>query len=411
MNIECLIDLLADTSKRTEKISLLKEYDSELTRDVFRLTCDPFVMFNINKIPKPRLNGTRSVEDAFGCFEQLAVELSSRQVTGNEARERVKVFLETCTPKAQDIFIKILKKDLKCGVNISTVNKAFGKGTIETFDVQLANTYDPNKSYDVKGWWASRKLDGIRGFYKDGVLLTRSGKQIIGFDHIIEELKSLCEEYGVEFVDGEMYSEQLPFQKIQGYVVRNKNFTEEDKKKIKFNVFVVGTDVNRTKYMIDLMNAIEWSNYEHLTPLEYEWVDNNHQAIDTVCKKFVHQGYEGAMLRSQYVAYVPKRSDDLLKVKLFLESDFKVVGFLEGTGKHEGRLGAFEVEGKIGDKDIVANVGSGLNDEDRELYWRERDDLVGKLIEVKYQNITDKPSPDGTYSIRFPIFMKFKLDR
>ena len=79
---------------------------------------------------------------------------------------------------------------------------------------------------------------------------------------------------------------------------------------------------------------------------------------------------------------------------------------VEGNGKYQGMLGKFICEGKVEGHFIKTEVGSGFNDEQRSEFWKEKKSLIGKKIECKYQNLTDDNS-----SLRFPIFLKFKLDR
>ena len=78
----------------------------------------------------------------------------------------------------------------------------------------------------------------------------------------------------------------------------------------------------------------------------------------------------------------------------------------EGTGKNIGKLGAFVCEGVDDGRDIVVNVGSGFSDDDRAAYWNARDEVVGKVVEVRADAITQ--NQDGTYSLRFPRFLRFR---
>ena len=52
------------------------------------------------------------------------------------------------------------------------------------------------------------------------------------------------------------------------------------------------------------------------------------------------------------------------------------------------------------------NVGSGFSDSDRDNYWAGRDSVVGTVVEVRADAITQ--NQDGTYSLRFPRFLKFR---
>ena len=90
-----------------------------------------------------------------------------------------------------------------------------------------------------------------------------------------------------------------------------------------------------------------------------------------------------------------------MKLKAFSDVDLPIVSLIEGTGKHEGKLGSVVVnyEG------VEVQVGSGWSDELREQIWADPKNFVGRVIEVRYQEVT----PDG--SLRFPTFKCFRNDR
>ena len=90
---------------------------------------------------------------------------------------------------------------------------------------------------------------------------------------------------------------------------------------------------------------------------------------------------------------------------------FVITGFEIGSGKFKNTLGAIHVIGNVDGKVIRAKVGSGFSEEEREDVWSRREELMDTYIEVKYQGVTDKPNANGEYSIRFPVFMKYKEDR
>jgi DNA ligase-1 len=86
--------------------------------------------------------------------------------------------------------------------------------------------------------------------------------------------------------------------------------------------------------------------------------------------------------------------------------DLNIVGFEEGTGRNQGRLGAIICEGVDDGRDIKVNVGSGLSDSDRDDYWLNKDNLMGQVVEVAADAVTQ--NQDGTYSLRFPRFVRFR---
>jgi DNA ligase-1 len=122
--------------------------------------------------------------------------------------------------------------------------------------------------------------------------------------------------------------------------------------------------------------------------------------------KAIAGGYEGIMLKDPEAPYECKRSVAWLKLKPFIEVSLTVVGVEEGTGKNVGKLGAFIVEGVDDDKAIRTNVGSGLTDNMRECFWEAADELIGNIVEVRADAITQ--NQDGTYSLRFPRFKGFR---
>ena len=117
-------------------------------------------------------------------------------------------------------------------------------------------------------------------------------------------------------------------------------------------------------------------------------------------------GYEGIMIKDPDAVYECKRSVAWLKLKPYIEVSLTVVGTEEGTGKNEGRLGALIVEGTDDGKLIRTNVGSGLTDSDRDSFWASRDSLIGNIVEVRADAVTQ--NQDGSYSLRFPRFKGFR---
>jgi DNA ligase-1 len=117
-------------------------------------------------------------------------------------------------------------------------------------------------------------------------------------------------------------------------------------------------------------------------------------------------GYEGIMIKDPDAGYECKRSVAWLKLKPFIEVSLVVVGVEEGTGKNVGKLGAFIVEGIDDGKAIKTNVGSGLTDNMRECFWEAADELIGNIVEVRADAVTQ--NQDGTYSLRFPRFKGFR---
>ena len=100
-----------------------------------------------------------------------------------------------------------------------------------------------------------------------------------------------------------------------------------------------------------------------------------------------------------------KRSNDLLKVKTFNTCDIFCTGVEEGEGKYAGTLGAIICDYK----GYKLKVGSGLTEEQRDFYWKNKSKIVNRIVEIKYfEESSDK---DGNLSLRFPVFIQVRDDK
>ena len=108
-----------------------------------------------------------------------------------------------------------------------------------------------------------------------------------------------------------------------------------------------------------------------------------------------------------------KRTADLIKVKNTYTMDMFVVDWEYGTGKYDGMVGALHCEAIADNKYIAAKVGSGLSDEQRELWAMDPSLIVGKIIEVGYFSMSQNANLNGTkyYSLRFPRLKQVRYDK
>jgi len=63
-------------------------------------------------------------------------------------------------------------------------------------------------------------------------------------------------------------------------------------------------------------------------------------------------------------------------------------------------------QGQDDGREISVNVGSGFTDDLRNNIWADRNAVIGNLVEIRADAITQ--NQDGTYSLRFPRFLRFR---
>jgi DNA ligase-1 len=415
MRVIDIISELQKTSSTNKKVEIIKQNkDNVVFAEILKLAYDPHLNFYLRDVDVNVL-GPGDINESWHVVKNLFDVLYCRMVTGNTARALAEEVMSKFDVDSQTIIKMIFDRDLRCNIGASLINKALGKNFIQEFKVQLANKYDSKKNYKVDFFFATPKLDGIRAFWTKNtpnVLWSRGGKEFVGLEHVLEDIKKIIDvDDTIEFLDGELFAEKTEFSDIQGTVVSNVNYTQEDKNRIKYNIFAVGGDkFNATEDMqLKLINLAENHRYPNLNYILAQKIQNDAQKIRDMAKMYVDDGYEGIMLRHPKTSYEFKRSDSLLKFKFFDEADLDVVGMVEGAGKYEGMLGALVCNGVIDGKYIETEVGTGFTDDQRNEFWLNKDTLVGRLAEIKFQEISSDST--GKFSLRFPVFLKFKLDR
>jgi hypothetical protein len=109
--------------------------------------------------------------------------------------------------------------------------------------------------------------------------------------------------------------------------------------------------------------------------------------------EFTEAGYEGTMIRSHTGGYVVgQRSVQLLKLKDFMDAEYKITDVLEGGGKEVGcAIFVCETDGK------PFNVRPKGTSEDRKEMFSNRKELIGKILTVAFQNLSEDGIP------RFPV--------
>jgi DNA ligase-1 len=266
------------------------------------------------------------------------------------------------------------------------------------------------------------KLDGVRVItivYPSGNVdqYSRNGKELVNFEHIKRQFAKHAKLLREPMVfDGEVMSSS--FQDLMRQVHRKSDVEASDAVLHLFDIltlkdFQAGIS---SVPQVDRSNSLRaWyapiaDHMPNVAILGYELVD-----LDTVPGRILFQtinqraiagGYEGIMIKDPTAGYECKRSTAWLKQKPYIEVSLTVIGVEEGTGRNAGKLGAIIVEGEDDGKLIRTNVGSGLTDSDRVVYWDNADSIIGNIVEVRADAVTQ--NQDGSYSLRFPRFKGFR---
>ena len=86
------------------------------------------------------------------------------------------------------------------------------------------------------------------------------------------------------------------------------------------------------------------------------------EQLATLMDSVLSEKGEGVMLKDPNSAYEGRRSNSLLKVKRFEDTEATVIGHLRGTGRCSDMTGAIQVREKDGTE---FKIGSGFTDAQR----------------------------------------------
>ena len=412
-------ELESDNSRLKKEAIIRRESDADNIRffDGACMALDGFRTFGVQKVPVAKKDGPGIPEAE---FLDTIKKLEERTLTGNEMRDKIEDLCNRSKMEEwNDWYRRILIKDLRCGVTHKTINK-HSTMKVPVFECMLADDSKKHEKKMVGEVIVEPKLDGVRVITicdvdKDEVkMFSRNGKELSNFPKILQQFDEMLDQMSESMVfDGEVMSDD--FQTLMREIHRKGGAKTDD---AILNVFdclpledfkegECGLSITKRKQLLDDYNFGPNISKVEVVKMNLSDDDGQKQFAD-YNKLCIDKGFEGIMVKPISGVYECKRSSLWLKVKPFIEVSLTVIGVEQGTGRNADKLGALIVEGKDDDKFIRTNVGSGLSDTDRETYWNARDKLVGQVVEVRADAITQNQDAKDEWSLRFPRFLRFR---
>ena len=267
-----------------------------------------------------------------------------------------------------------------------------GKGMDETVPLpMLAHDYNKRGKSIQFPCFVQKKFDGTRcvAVPQKG-LFSRNRKSYSHLDHIKEEINKLPPNM---VLDGELYSDTLTFQEIVGLVKKEtlKAGDQEKQLQIQFHVYDLINEAPYVQRYANLQLLFRRYKFKHLVLVKTENCESE-EKMKEMHAEYVAEGYEGIMLRNKEGLYSNARSAHLQKYKEFFDTEAKIVGFKSGEGLDQNCIiWILEYQGKT-----FSCRPRGTREERMEQF-KNGSDYIGKLMTVRYQELTD----DGL--LRFPV--------
>lgn len=406
-------------------VSMMDYHTAQIFKYLLNVTYNPFRKYGIRDLSmvSPNRHATKISDEKplLREFVRLIDELETHNINDKLRHKTVK-FLNKLPDPYHTMFKQIILKDLRLNCGATLINKALGN-IIPVFEVQLAKNLEAVKDEQLQGNYmaVTEKLDGMRLIaIKRGngswIFYSRQGKEVEGLVEVEQALVHFnCQDI---VLDGELLYHDETLSTADRYKATMKEARKKGvKKNLTFHVFdgleledfeaggtMTAYGVRRQrliKLFTETIQAGFHSPYVKLLPILY--MGDDLAEVHRIVDQLVANGSEGGMINLFEAPYMCKRNGGLLKVKQFKDADVRVCGVVEGTGKNQEKLGSIVVEFEHEGGLHRCEVGSGFSDDEREEYWQYPEALNGKIVTVKYFEVTQ--NRNGDYGLRFPVWL------
>lgn len=423
MGVENVIKIfkqLQDTrSLNDKKLIIYKNKNDELFKKFLVFLLDSNITTGISTKKWDKIEVSSTWESDVDEFDKLLDYITKNNSGRDDDVIMCKAWCKNQPEEIQEFAKQIITKKFRLGCDKKVVNSVIPR-LIPSWDVQQAFPMSDANMPKKNEWFAlSQKLNGNNAGYYKGKLISRQGKAFSELDHIIEDIQKIPD-YDNFFFNGELIRKNIDnlsdndnFQLGTGII----NSDDSDKSCIQFVIYEMipveefekgeskyKYNDRKQKYLIPLSETILEKELDSLkvVPFVYEGADIS--VIEPLLNEANEKGWEGLMLNKNTV-WKNKRNNGILKVKSFKHADILCTGVVEGDGKYKGTLGLI----KCDYKGYELGVGSGFTDSQRNFFWNNPDEIVGKIVQIKYKGETQ--NKNGGISVQFPIFEIVRTDK
>ena len=411
-----ILNELNESNSSNYKLDILKKYkDNSELKKLLELTYNRNKYnFNVSKncIIKDNPNileskGSKTVDELLSALEILG----EGTIRGNEAHQFVCNHLKCLDNDNKEILLNVLGRDLKIGLNVKSINKVFKNLIPKPNYMRCAVLSEKTLKKINFPAFIQLKMDGTyREIHvADGQVTgkTRSGEEYFN-PVLFKEMENFPNGYytGELTIDGES--------RFTGNGLINS--LNPPYEKITFTVWDYLTDDD----YLEKTKTPYYSRFESLSDIIEKHKSNrvklvpNHEvnSIDEALKyvsDWMEQGLEGGVLKDKNNVFKNGTSGTQLKIKLKVDAEMRITGFTDGTigTKREGKIGAIQFSN---DEGTIKGQCSGFSDEELDLFTKNKDNLIGRIISVEFNDIVKSENNDY-YALSHPRFIEIRNDK
>lgn len=416
-----MYDIQSISSKQGKQEVLSKYKDDSDLLLMLDVLFNPFIVTGL-AAKKIKKEVAEEPNQEIKTFTEALKYVSKFNTGSNQDIANIQGYLDTLHEDVRKFAVSVLTKTFKCGMTGKSINKALGQTLIPIFGCQLAHPYDKYEHKVSSEFALTKKLDGHRciTIVENGVatFYTRKGHKISGLVELEQDISAALSNKSV-VLDGEIVIEDDSISEKDTFQATGKVLKKlGDKVGLHYHVFdIVPVDSflygeegsgkfppyrQRRAIMEDKIVGMK-----HITVVPTLYIGGDKNKIMEYSDYATSQGWEGIMLNNMDAPYQNKRTFDLLKVKVFKNADVKVVDIYEGREltDFEGMLGGVIIQFK----DFQTDVGSGFELADREYYWKHPEEIIGKIIDVRY--FAETTNQNGGKGLKWATFKGVRHDK
>ncbi|MDX5412878.1 MAG: hypothetical protein LPK02_07505 [Rhodobacterales bacterium] len=430
--IHNIIEELNASNGSNHKIAVLtKHKDNALLRRVLKLTYDK-ATYSFGLTARGLDLGERSSEPFISLSDALDMiekQFVTRETTGNAAMDLLKYTWQRMdTPENADLLLKIINRDLRINMGRSNINKVI-KGLIVKPVYMRCDTYNEKtaKKFNFTGAFIQLKADGTyREFnVQQGNGVTCMSRQ--GEEYSYPEIEKILLDTGINgvfFGELTVYRDGVLLDRATGNGLLRKDEFPDDCKVV-FDCWDVvsleeyngAIDKKKGKHPYFARWSVVQSKFPDHTA---DPLTNPVRAIECVevntaaealafTAEVMNRGLEGTIAKERRAIFRDGTSQQQLKLKLEIDLEVRVTGFLEGTPGtvREATFGSMTFETDDGE---IKGSTSGFTNAQLEDFNSRRAELIGKVMTVTCNDIT-KGRDNDYHALSHPRFVEFRDDK
>lgn len=409
MTIYNILEEFNQTNSSNDKLAVMRKYkDHEQFLRVLRLTYDKVKFaFGIRKIPTVNtMNPQKSLDEALDFLE---FQLATREITGNTAINELALLMAQLNAEDLQVIRLIIGRDLKINFGRTQILKVV-PGLITKPNYMRCSSYSQSLASRLQ-WpcYCQLKADGrfVNVIVSDTITFqSRSGEE-----QEFPELSKAFASYPQGVYHGELLVSGETDRAISNGMI---NSSEPPHHKIYcqlwdyvgLQAFSVGSPIPYQQRFNLLKGIVNEYESDHIEMIPSVMVKDIQEALSQT-SKWMSQGYEGSILKCPTLTFKNGTSKQQIKLKVVADCTVRITGFTEGTGKRQSTFGAITFQT---DDDLIQGQCSGFTDSVLEDFNSRRAELIGKLMDVTFNDMT-KASESESYALSHPRFSGLRTDR